>query len=48
MARELTDDERQLASDMMARARTAMAEIEDWSQRKPEPHEPSDCMVCGQ
>ena len=33
MARELTEEERQLASDMMARARAAMAKIEDWSQK---------------
>ena len=33
MARELTDEERQLASDMVARARAAMAQIEDWSQK---------------
>ena len=32
MARELTDDERALVTDMMARARAAMAQIEDWSQ----------------
>lgn len=32
MARELTDEERQLASDMLERARVAMAQIEDWSQ----------------
>lgn len=34
MERELRDDERQLADDMMARARAAMDEIEDWSQEK--------------
>lgn len=34
MERELRDDERQLADDMMARARAAMAEIEGWSQQK--------------
>ena len=33
MARELTDEERQLASDMLDRARVAMAQIEDWSQK---------------
>ena len=33
MARELTDEERQLASDMLARARVAMAQIEGWSQK---------------
>ncbi|WP_370232133.1 aldehyde dehydrogenase family protein [Cognatishimia sp.] len=33
MARELTDEERQLASDMVVRARAAMAQIEDWSQK---------------
>ncbi|MDJ0629166.1 MAG: aldehyde dehydrogenase family protein [Rhodobacter sp.] len=32
MARELTEDERALAADMLARARAAMAEIGDWSQ----------------
>lgn len=32
MARELRDDERQLADELMERARAAMAEIEDWSQ----------------
>ena len=32
MARELRDDERQLADEMLVRARAAMAEIEDWSQ----------------
>lgn len=34
MARELTEEERQLAGDMMARARVAMAQIEDWSQEE--------------
>ena len=34
MERELRDDERQLADDMMARARAAMAQIEGWSQEK--------------
>ena len=34
MERELRDDERQLADDMMARARAAMDEIEGWSQEK--------------
>lgn len=33
MAKELNEDEKQLAADMMARARAAMAEIEDWSQK---------------
>ena len=33
MARELTDQERQLADDMMKRARAAMAKIEGWSQK---------------
>jgi sulfoacetaldehyde dehydrogenase len=33
MARELTDEERQLASEMLERARVAMAQIEDWSQK---------------
>ncbi|MEX3007603.1 aldehyde dehydrogenase family protein [Hoeflea sp. TYP-13] len=32
MARELTEEERQFAADMLTRARAAMAEIEDWSQ----------------
>ena len=32
MAKELTDEDRQLAADMLARARAAMAAIEDWSQ----------------
>ena len=32
MARELTEEERKLTADMIARARAAMAEIEDWSQ----------------
>jgi len=32
MGRELTDHDRQLAADMLERARAAMAEIEDWSQ----------------
>lgn len=32
MARELTDEERELAAEMLSRARIAMAEIEDWSQ----------------
>ena len=34
MARELTEDERALAADMLARARVAMAEIENWSQER--------------
>lgn len=34
MAREITDEERQLAEVMVARGRVAMAEIEDWSQSK--------------
>lgn len=33
MGKELTEADRQLAADMMARARAAMAEIEDWSQQ---------------
>ncbi len=33
MARELTEEERNLVADMMERARSAMAEIEDWSQK---------------
>ena len=33
MARELTEDERQLALDMVERARVAMAAVEDWSQK---------------
>ncbi|MEC8040100.1 MAG: hypothetical protein VX181_05230 [Pseudomonadota bacterium] len=32
MGKELTDADRQLAADMLARARVAMSEIEDWSQ----------------
>lgn len=32
MAKELTENERNLASDMLAKARAAMAEIEDWPQ----------------
>jgi len=32
MARELTEDEKNLAHEMLERARAAMAEIEDWSQ----------------
>ncbi|MCG7519516.1 aldehyde dehydrogenase family protein [Ruegeria sp. Ofav3-42] len=32
MGKELTENDRQLAADMLARARTAMAEIEDWDQ----------------
>lgn len=32
MGKELTENDRQLAADMLARARAAMAEIEDWSQ----------------
>lgn len=34
MARELNNDDRQLAADMIARARTAMAQVEDWSQEQ--------------
>ncbi len=34
MARELTEDERQLAAKMLGCARAAMAEIEDWSQER--------------
>ena len=34
MARELTEDERNLAADMLDRARAAMAEIEGWSQAR--------------
>lgn len=33
MARELTEEDRACVADMVARARAAMAEIEDWSQR---------------
>jgi len=33
MARELTEDERQLALDMVEHARVAMAAVEDWSQK---------------
>ena len=32
MGKDLTEDDRQLVADMLARARAAMAEIEDWSQ----------------
>lgn len=32
MARELTEEEQQLAADMMGRARMAMAQIESWNQ----------------
>ncbi len=32
MGKELTEDDRQLAADMLARARAAMAEIENWDQ----------------
>jgi len=32
MGKELTENDQQLAADMLARARAAMAEIEDWSQ----------------
>jgi sulfoacetaldehyde dehydrogenase len=32
MARELTEEERLDVAEMIARARAAMAEIEDWSQ----------------
>ena len=32
MAKELTEKDRQLTADMIARARFAMAAIEDWSQ----------------
>ncbi len=34
MAQDLTDDEKALADDMLARARTAQAQIEDWSQEQ--------------
>ncbi len=34
MGRELTEDERTLVADMLARARTAMAEVEDYSQEQ--------------
>ncbi len=34
MSRELRDDERALAEEMIDRARSAMAEIEDWSQEQ--------------
>ena len=33
MARELTENDRALVADMVARARAAMAEIEEWSQK---------------
>ncbi|MFY9206949.1 MAG: hypothetical protein WAO67_14560 [Yoonia sp.] len=32
MAKELKDDERQMVADMIARARIAMGQVEDWSQ----------------
>lgn len=32
MAKDLTEQDRQLTAEMIARARTAMAQIEDWSQ----------------
>ncbi|MGB1235273.1 MAG: aldehyde dehydrogenase family protein, partial [Planktomarina sp.] len=32
MAKQLTEDDRQLTADMISRARTAMKVIEDWSQ----------------
>ena len=32
MARELTEDEKTLAHEMLERARAAQAQIEDWSQ----------------
>ncbi|WP_171182380.1 aldehyde dehydrogenase family protein, partial [Ruegeria sp. HKCCD8929] len=32
MGKELTEEDRQLAADMLARARVAMSEIEDWDQ----------------
>ena len=34
MARDLTEDERIQAQDMLARARPAQAQIEDWSQEQ--------------
>ncbi|MDE0347884.1 MAG: aldehyde dehydrogenase family protein [Boseongicola sp.] len=34
MSRELKEDERRLADEMIARARESMAEIEDWSQER--------------
>ena len=33
MGKELSAEERNLAKEMMGRAREAMAEIEDWSQK---------------
>ena len=33
MGKELSAEERNLAKEMMGRARAAMAEIEDWSQK---------------
>ena len=32
MGKELTENDRNMAADMLARARAAMAEIEDWDQ----------------
>ncbi|NOD75987.1 MULTISPECIES: aldehyde dehydrogenase family protein [unclassified Ruegeria] len=34
MGKELTENDRNMAADMLARARAAMAEIEDWDQDK--------------
>ena len=34
MGKELTEQERAQAGEMIARARAAMAEIEDWSQAR--------------
>ena len=34
MARELTEEERQLAHDMLERARKAQAQIVDWDQAR--------------
>ncbi len=34
MGKELTENDRNIAADMLARARAAMAEIEDWDQRR--------------
>lgn len=33
MGKDLTEDDRQLVADMLSRARTAMAEVEGWSQK---------------
>ena len=44
MARDLTQEERTLANDMIDRARMAMAQIEDWSQK--DCHQRKGTRVC--